>query len=339
MKIWNALALVMVLGILLVGCIQLNDKNPAANNSNFSTHPANNSSLPINTTVNNGSGHIGANNTPAANNSTAPIKPVYNFKNYDASVTSLNVEGTPVLSQISRVDATVEVAGNARPSAIVATLSDNGEIVDTKEIQNPSERESVQFSWMVYSEGTHTLKVECAGKDPAIAEDGTLSNNAKSGDYDAIPIGAFDAASAKDLSESTAYAQQFTVANKIGIGSLAVYLTAEKGAPQDVQIIIELRRDNLNTPGQVIVTRQLDARRITSDGWYPVTYGRNGYYLEPGKYWISIYLAEASSPAPQWGIISGNAGATAHSPTTRIPPISWSQDSGYGYAFKVMSEP
>lgn len=325
--------LVFAVALLLSGCTQPNVPNV--------TQPNVTVTLPnVTVTINNETLNI----TPPPQNQTGnqtitpPISP---YANYNLAIEGVGLNNTPTVSFFSTLSVKVSYEGGKAPSKYKVTYYDNGNLVEAKTVTSPSAEETVQFFWLPLSDGQHTLRMRVDSLDEVVTEDGPAADNEVQQSSDVQSIGLFDGDSGKEVSVRYWRAQQFIVQNKIGIGSISVYLRANE-RPDDVQIGLELRRDDFNKPGTKMKGNWLSATDIWvgAPQWLKVSYGTNGVYLEPGKYWIVLYLQESSANNPVWVRADADAyaGKSAQLDKEEGYGNIWHDDTG-DYAFKVSTLP
>ncbi|MDD5337460.1 MAG: CARDB domain-containing protein [Candidatus ainarchaeum sp.] len=337
----NKLIILALVAIVLVGCTQV-PKMPNV------TLPGTHANVSANTTpgivppVNQDQQGTQGQNASEGQNATQNATQQSAFNHYDLSIKDVSFNtSAPVVSFFTTMTVTVGYEGKLKPAKYQVTYYDNNELVQSKTIgptPAPTEEETASFYWLPTSDGTHTLKVVVESLDGATPEDGPASNNQMEKQVTVLPIGVFDGTVGKEVTARFYRAQQFTVQNKIGIGTLFLYLKSDR-TPKDVQMVVEIRKDSVDTPGAVVKTKYLSAKNINTLQWFPVSYGTNGLYLEQGKYWVVLYLAEDSPDNPQWMYTTDTyPGKSAVLDKTQSYGNIWSIDSG-AFAFKISTSP
>lgn len=334
--------LITILIILLFGCI-----GQVANSNNTS---APNITIPNVTVEVNNETLVEVNNETL--NITPPIIPdektnsetnsltnetLSQYATYDLSIKDIAFNVSPILSFHTKLSVKVTYEGQSKPSRYKVTYYDNEMLRESKIVNSPGPEETVVFFWLPFSDGKHVIKVVVESLDEVNLEDGPKSNNEFEKNLDVAPISFTSEETGKEISARYYRAQQFIVQNKIGIGSIAVYLKANERV-DDVQMGLELRRDDFNKPGKVIRTSWLAAKDlwVGSPQWVTISYGVNGVYLEPGKYWIALYLAEDSVNKPVWigASVDSYEGKSAILDKEEGYGNIWREDSG-DFTFKV----
>lgn len=333
--------LILVLAALLIfGCASQTTKTPAGGEN---ASPGGGTTAPANTSGGTPPGGettpSGGETTPSGGTTTPPAESA--FAAYDLAVKDVALNTSDlVVSYRQTATVTVDYEGKQKPTRYKVTFYDNGDLVATKTVDAPKSEEKVSFVFLPLEDTTHALKAKVElFDDEKVREDGPASNNEFSRSFDVSPIGMTSGDSGKEITTTLYQAQQFTVQNKIGIGTVWVYLKADS-APSDVQLLVELRDDSGGKPNKVLKTSRIDARSIGAPQWYALSYGLNSVFLTPGKYWVVMYLDEPSANKPVW-IGTGSDSFEGNSATQ-------DKSSGYGNiwnaaqgdsAFKVSTVP
>ncbi len=330
----KGLLLVLALGILVLGCTQ-------------QVPPAQNLSIPDAGAVMQTGETTNATMPSRGEETAAPVSPEKiaqppaesTYANYDLQIKDMILNtSTPTLSQYSTLSVKVAYEGKQKPSRYKVSYYDGTTLMESKTVNVPQQTEIVNFNWLALSDGTHGLKaiVELF-EDEKVIEDGPANNNAMEKQFEIMPIGTPAAAGGKEISKQFKRGQQFIVSNNIGIGRISIYLKADK-KPDDVLLAVELRQDNFNKPGSAIKSSRISARDISAAQWYKFSYGLNGVFLTPGKYWIVVYLDEESANKPVWVSGSDYDGKSAVLDTKEGYGNIWKEDSG-NFAFRVSTTP
>ncbi|MFA5077081.1 MAG: CARDB domain-containing protein [Candidatus Micrarchaeia archaeon] len=334
----NKFVILALAAIMLVGCTQQVPKLP--NVTIPGTTPSVNVTVNTSgTTQTSGQGQQ-ANQTDSTGQTGGQT--VSSFNHYDLFVKDVSFNtSAPVVSFFTTMTVKVGYEGKMKPAKYKITYYDNNDLVQSKTILAPKEEESASFYWLPVSDGNHALRIVVETLDETTTEDGPASNNQVERSLGVLPIGVSGGSSGKEITTRFYRAQQFEVQNKIGIGAVSLYLKSDR-MPKDVQLVVQLRRDDLGKPGigaNILKTDYLSAKSIDAPQWFTISYGTNGLYLDQGKYWVVAYLAEDSPDSPQWiNSATSYPGASAVLDKTEGYGNIWNSDSG-SFAFEVSTSP
>lgn len=328
--------------LMLFGCTQLSGPSGAKNTTGAPVAAAN---VTQGTASGQANTSAGAANNTAPNgtaNASAPETPVSRFAHYDLSVSDIRMNTTnPSLSFYNGLSATVRYEGQTKPSRYQVIFSEGGDPITAKTVESPNPEENVSFDWLALADGDHNVTVSVQTfADEKVTEDGPTSNNAVSSVIRISPIGTVPGDGGYEVDGRYKRAQEFVVGHRIGVGSVELYLKAD-ARPDDVPLVVEIRRNDVNAPGMSsppLKQTRLSAKDIGPAAWYRVSYGVNGLYLDPGKYWIVAYLEDNSNSNPTW--VSGSAYGEQSAVLDRESGSGniWTAGGG-AYAFRVSTSP
>ncbi|MBU0586160.1 hypothetical protein KJ780_01475 [Candidatus Micrarchaeota archaeon] len=341
MALFNKLFIATLLASLLfVGCVQVPGTGEPVTQNTSQIQPDINQTLPlgpgpeISSTVGNETTNYLTN---ASVNTTNPEQPSYST--YDLSITGLSTSPDPTISYYVTISVDVECKGKKKPAGYKISYYLNDEYIASQTVLSPAEKELVEFQWFAVQDKEYTLKADVETfTDEQIAEEGPTSNNEMETTFTILPIETKPTSTGTDILADAYIAQQFTVGNTLSISSISLYLDAPF-PPEDVQLVIELKKDSLNKPGTLLKTSRLSAMNIgSSPNWYKLSYGLNNVPLSAGKYWIIVYLEENCEHKPRWINAEGyseGTGATAEIQTSSA--LEWN-NFAEDFAFKVSTQ-